>query len=189
MPSGPWDTQTIIIALSFYCENSFGFLVACDIGMSQPCFDQALVTIQTGAQCGKSRPTGQCKQKFSIMSLGMDSRSTSNRTIPKAAGKVYCDIIWLAACANNSRDWGETLGLLQKLSLAVSHRVSLTPITTCVINFLCLFKTSLKASAPKLVRCKDPYINRRTHYQSGHYLIEEECCHFVSYRLSPLFFH
>ena len=81
------------MAFSFYYENSLGFLLACDIGMSQPCFGQELVTMQTGAECGKSRPTGQSKQELSVMSLGMNGGSTSNRTMPKAAGKVYCDII------------------------------------------------------------------------------------------------
>lgn len=61
--------------------------------MAQPCFGRELVTIQTGAERGKPRPTGQCKQEVSIMSLGMGGGSTHDRTIPKAAGKVYCDLV------------------------------------------------------------------------------------------------
>lgn len=40
------------------------------------------------AECGKRRPTGQCKQELRKMSLGTDRAST---TTPKVAGKI---ILW-----------------------------------------------------------------------------------------------
>lgn len=75
--------------LQFYCEKNLELLLACDVGMSQPCFGQELVTMQTEAECGKLKPRGQCKHELNIMSLG----STSNRITPKHARQVYCDII------------------------------------------------------------------------------------------------
>lgn len=50
--SGLREAQTIIIVFGFYCENNLGFFLAHDLGMSQACFGQKLVTMQTGAESG-----------------------------------------------------------------------------------------------------------------------------------------
>lgn len=66
--------------------------------------------------------------------------------------EVVCMYVCMCVCKAFPDIAYPSLALLHKLRLEKSHFCCSSSRTTCVINFLCFFKTILKASAPDLVR-------------------------------------